>query len=199
MMNNYPKLFVLFLTIGLVMVTNCVDVPSSQIELIPARLPGACNANKWCWEHPTPSGNALLGVFGTSQNNVWAVGEGGTLLHYDGQSWLPDRQSGLYPNLNAVYGFAPNDLWAVGDKSTVLRYDGISWKEEKAVKGLFTGPIRIKSIWGTSSKDVWLGFESAFLAHYDGTTWRLEAGIANPSYQIQSLYGFSKNDRGRSC
>ena len=34
----------------------------------------------WVWQNPRPQGNTLKSVWGTDANNVWAVGEAGTVL-----------------------------------------------------------------------------------------------------------------------
>src|SRR5262245_27276902 len=41
----------------------------------------------WCWRHPLPQGNTLNDVFGSAPNDVWAVGEVGTAIHFDGSEW----------------------------------------------------------------------------------------------------------------
>src|SRR5262245_21330017 len=48
--------------------------------------PGYCNA-KWCWSNPLPQGNGITSMCGFSASDVWAVGSGGTLLHWDGTRW----------------------------------------------------------------------------------------------------------------
>src|SRR5437867_4478647 len=48
---------------------------------------GECSVDHWCWEQPLPQGNALFGVFAVSDDDVWAVGGAGTILHYKGSHW----------------------------------------------------------------------------------------------------------------
>jgi hypothetical protein len=38
----------------------------------------------WTWQNPLPQGNPLWGVWGSSGSDVFAVGDWGTVLHYDG-------------------------------------------------------------------------------------------------------------------
>jgi hypothetical protein len=38
----------------------------------------------WTWQNPVPQGNHLRGVWGSSGSDVFAVGDDGTILHYDG-------------------------------------------------------------------------------------------------------------------
>src|SRR5262249_28258975 len=85
------------------------------------------------WEtqtSPVP-GPFLSDVWGTSPTDVWAVGNGGTILHYNGSSWgaVPSNSTS---NLAAIWGSSPTDVWAVGYNTvamqgTVLHYDGVGW------------------------------------------------------------------------
>lgn len=72
----------------------------------------------WWWENPLPQGNTLYGVWGSSETDIWAVGEGGAIVHYDGYVWS-SRRSPVTKALRAVHGSA-GQVWAVGDEGTVL-------------------------------------------------------------------------------
>jgi hypothetical protein len=41
----------------------------------------------WEWQNPLPQGNHLQDVWGSNGSDVYAVGELGTILHYDGVDW----------------------------------------------------------------------------------------------------------------
>lgn len=66
---------------------------------------------------------AVLSVWGTGPNDVYAVGTGGTVLHWDGQAWSR-LDAGLTPDtgeaLKAVVG-AGGDVWLGGRDGAVLR------------------------------------------------------------------------------
>jgi hypothetical protein len=79
----------------------------------------------WCAETP-PGDWTLYGVWGSSDRNVWAVGNGGTVLHWDGWSWSPVPSGTAYP-LRSIWGAGPSDVWAVGAGGTTIRWDGSSW------------------------------------------------------------------------
>ena len=83
--------------------------------------------------------------------HLWAVGEKGTIAHYDGASWT-FAESGTTSALNAVFGLAPNDIWAVGEDGTALHFDGAEWA---AVATGHDGTLR--AVWGGASDDVWFG------------------------------------------
>lgn len=64
-------------------------------------------------------GSALRAVWGRGATEVWVVGVGGTVLHYDGAAWQSEV-SGTHQTLYDVGGDATN-VWAIGDWGTVLR------------------------------------------------------------------------------
>jgi hypothetical protein len=61
----------------------------------------------------------LHSVWGTSASDVWAVGNAGTILHYDGTSWS-SVSSGTLQAMNSVWGTSSSNVWAVGQSGTIL-------------------------------------------------------------------------------
>ena len=53
------------------------------------------------------------GVWGSSNSDVFAVGDGGTILHYDGSTWTT-MNSGTNYSLTGVWGSTSSDVFAVG-------------------------------------------------------------------------------------
>jgi hypothetical protein len=68
----------------------------------------------------------VVDVWGSAKDDYWAVGSSGTILHYDGASWMP-VESGTTRDLRAVWGSAADDVWAVGDFGTIVHWDGATW------------------------------------------------------------------------
>jgi hypothetical protein len=66
--------------------TPAADAPVTDSGTPPA---AGCTEDGWCWAHPLPEGNTLLAVWGAASADVWAVGERGAILHWDGQRWSP--------------------------------------------------------------------------------------------------------------
>ena len=63
--------------------------------------------------------------------DLWAVGDGGTILHStDGATWLA-QASGTTNDLTSASAVAANDVFAVGDKGTILHYDGTAWTQQR--------------------------------------------------------------------
>ena len=99
---------------------------------------------------PVASQVSLRAAWGYDEH-LWAVGENGTVAHFDGASWdLAD--TGTTSTLHAVFGIAPNDIWAVGEGGTALHFDGAQWS---SVATGHDGTLR--AVWGGASDDVWFG------------------------------------------
>ena len=74
---------------------------------------------------------ALNKIWGTSGTDVYAVGQGGTVLHYDGVGWTRMRldlrsltqKVGEYDcaNLYGVWGRSSQEVYAVGSNETIIR------------------------------------------------------------------------------
>jgi photosystem II stability/assembly factor-like uncharacterized protein len=97
----------------------------------------------------------LKSVAMVSKNNGWIVGNGGTILHWDGNSWStvvsPTTQA-----LFAVKMISATNGWAVGAYGKILHWDGASWS-------LFSSPTdaSLYSMDFLSSSEGWaVGFSS---------------------------------------
>ncbi|MDX2092184.1 MAG: hypothetical protein SFX73_30240 [Kofleriaceae bacterium] len=125
-----------------------------------------CPAGTWCAE-TNPSGTAKLnGVFALTTDDVFAVGDAGTILRRQGGTWSA-MTSTTTKNLRAVWAAGATDAWAVGASGTVLRWNGTAW----AAAGPTT-TTTLEAIWGSSATDVWaVGGTSAF--RWNGTSWTL--------------------------
>lgn len=70
-----------------------------------------------------PSNRQLNGIWAITPTNVWAVGDNGTIIHYDGTAWTPvlPPVTKLSQNLRAVWAANANDVYIVGDGGTILK------------------------------------------------------------------------------
>src|SRR5215470_10513682 len=83
---------------------------------------GACEpgGHGWCAAYPRPTGAKLNRLWGTAPDDVWAVGDVGTILHFDGERWTR-FPSGTRDSLVAIGGRGVGDAWAIGKYRTLLR------------------------------------------------------------------------------
>ena len=77
-----------------------------------------------------PEGDqALRSVWGAGKNDVFAVGDNGNVLKYNGTMWSRMDSTTQF-GLRGVWGTAANDVYAVGLGGTVLHYNGQAWKRQ---------------------------------------------------------------------
>jgi hypothetical protein len=73
---------------------------------------------------------SLEAVDATAPDNVWAVGQYGLVLHWDGQAWkqvaLPESM--VYASLYGVDALSSDDVWVTGTLY-ILHWDGVQWTD----------------------------------------------------------------------
>lgn len=138
-----------------------------------ALAPQRCTGAGFCWEN-APPGNVLRAISGSADTDLWAVGELGTVLHYNGSSWAAS-DAHTTSHLNAVWSRRSDDVWAVGEGGVVLHFDGEQWRS------LATGvkPVALYGVGGGASGAVWVAGEEGRVLRYDDLAWspeRYESG-----------------------
>ena len=97
------------------------------LSIILFLLPVNIFSGEWTVQSPLPTGNDLLGVWGSSSGDVFAVGRGGTILHFNGSIWS-SMSSGMTYDLCAVWGSSAQDVFTVGNDATgqgiIRHYNG---------------------------------------------------------------------------
>ena len=135
---------------------------SQFIDAVPALVA----KNSWVPEQTAASG-ILYDIWGSSRENIIAVGEGGAILRYNGFFWS-HAASGTTLQLSGIWGSAADNVYAVGDKATILHYDGLRWSQ--VTHPLSGTDYSFYDVWGSSADDVFVvGFGTVL--HYDGTAW----------------------------
>ena len=72
-------------------------------------------------------GGDLFALHGSTSIDIWAVGEAGRTLRWDGTRWF-ERLPVTHRTLRSVQGLDSATAWAAGDAGTVLSWDGDSWR-----------------------------------------------------------------------
>lgn len=155
--------------------------------------PAMCEDDGFCWVNPLPQGNSLHAVWASADDDVWAAGQAGTLLHFDGQRWvkqaLPTRHT-----ITALWGSARNDVWAVGEKGTILHWNGSAWT---SVASPTSGELT--ALWGLGRNEVratardyetWTGA----VLRWNGTAWSVETALEGYFDRPSGIWGRAGND-----
>ncbi|MGE3456041.1 MAG: WD40/YVTN/BNR-like repeat-containing protein, partial [Kofleriaceae bacterium] len=124
-----------------------------------APLVGFYDGLQWTRQSNVPTTAFLRSVWARSATDVWAVGDDGVIVHYDGQTWSASP-SGVTHDLLAVTGVG-NTVWAAGANGVLLKRAGSSWVLQQ------TGTTRtIRALGAISATDVWAGGDDGLLLHY---------------------------------
>ena len=124
----------------------------------------------------------LYGVSAVSTTDIWAVGAGGRVAHWNGTGWTGTIESAANTNtLRAVYAIAQNDVVAVGDNATFIRYNGTSWSAEAAPSLMGVGD-HLRSVHGTGPSDLHAVGVNGIICRNTGSGWtRIAQGVTPAS------------------
>lgn len=103
----------------------------------------------------------LNGIWGFHSKDIYAVGNEGTILHYDGSGWS-EMKCSTDATLNGIWGSSPENIFAVGDGGTILQYEDGRWVEMEC-----TASENLNAVWGRSKKDVFAVGERGRILYYD--------------------------------
>ena len=124
----------------------------------------------WSEQPLAPTVAGLRALWGRTSNDVFAAGENGLILHFDGTAWAV-LQNPLRLRLNDVWGGAAPLVFAaatdpVSGAGRVLQYDGAAWS---ALPGRFdTG---LNAVWAVDATTIFVAGESGYAARFDNRGW----------------------------
>ncbi len=145
----------------LAVTAGCAMTPTGSR---PVAAIDTCPAGTWCIEAAPTTGTPLLhGVWAVSADDVFAVGDTGTILRRTNDAWTA-MTSGTTDNLRGVWASSSTDVWAGGATGTIVHFDGTAWT---AVANSSTD---VDAVWGSSPTDVWFAGSSTVL-HWNGAAF----------------------------
>jgi len=145
-------------------------------------------AASWISAHTTDE--VLFGVSAIASNDVWAVGNNGTIVHYNGIAWQT-VSSPVTANLKEVVMISPTKGWIVGDGGTILYYSNGSWQ---SVASPVTTDLHDISV--SPSGEAWAVGDGGVILHYQPpATLTINYDNGAPgSYFTLTGSGFPAND-----
>lgn len=128
----------------------------------------------------TLTGVRLRGIKAIAPNNVWAVGNGGTILHFNGTTWAPHSQSGVVTTSEQymVNATSAGNVWSAGSGNSILNFDGTTWT-------LFNSPdvtANHRTALPASTGSVWVTGQGGKI--FNGAIMRIAS--ANPTWGAQT-------------
>lgn len=137
-------------------------------RLVLGRIELALSPDLGSWTDQTDPGlpsHHLQNVAVIAENDAWAIGDNGLLLHYDGQSWtiVPSPYG---DRMNGISVISAQDIWVVGDGGHIIHYNGTQWSAVPSPIG-----DHLYGISMLSSSDGWAVGAAGKILHYDGVAW----------------------------
>jgi hypothetical protein len=129
--------------------------------------PSPLCSNSWCWVNPAPVGFDLVSAWGQC-GEAWAVGGGGTAVHWDGATWTP-TDLGTQQDLASVTGTSADDVWFMTTSGDMLH---------RVAGNITSYPLGLEetggALWATSSSDVWAATNGGKVLRWAGSAWSLD-------------------------
>ena len=156
--------------------------------------PVACGGESciegWCSvDVPNPPAN-FGGVWGSGNDDVWVVGDVGTIRHWNGSSWS-SVESNTLASLIAVWGDGPDHTRVV-----VGHTEGAGKLLLCGNSDCLAGKIglvpKLNCVWGSGPDDVWAGGDDGTMIHFSGVAFTMVATASTAS--IRGLWGSGPND-----
>lgn len=135
--------------------------------------------NRWHPMSQTLTDRMLWSVWGSGADDVFAVGESGTIIHYDGSRWAA-MASPTDRHLHGVWGSSASNVYAVGQVGTILHYDGTRWRQVYQLSVDLTAV----AVTGFGPHDIFVVGDEGLILRFDGVEWRRMDGNSK-----DALYG----------
>ncbi|MBT9559404.1 MAG: hypothetical protein IV100_25470, partial [Myxococcales bacterium] len=118
----------------------------------------------------SPATAPLYGVHAFSETDLWAVGDEGTALHFDGVTWQKVSGAGQYDELRAVWGKSPDDVWIVGGSwSGFFHWDGVALTKAPI------GGADLRDVHGSGDALIAVGHYGS-VRHFENGGWVVRTG-----------------------
>jgi len=139
------------------------------------------------WVEQLDQPENMWGIWGSSGSDVFAVGDNGSVYHYDGSAWSGPTTAAA-GRLFGVHGNAWNDVYAVGLNGALVHFDGSAW----SAVPLGTTE-HLVGIW-TSSPYVFVAAQHGTIHMYDGSVWTSQPIDPTTPVGLIRLWGTSPGD-----
>jgi hypothetical protein len=105
---------------------------------------GVCKSSGWTTMTSNTS-NTLESVWGSAPNAVWAVGQSGTAVFYDGVQWQV-RSPPTSATLWSVHGTAANNVFVTAADYHVYKFDGTSWTIHATLNAVYQTGVFVDGV-----------------------------------------------------
>jgi hypothetical protein len=135
----------------------------------------------------------LNSIWGIAEDDIFAVGSGGVVVHYDGSEWSERKltywagiSGWVSRDLHGVWGSDANNVFAVGNNRLVWYYNGSNWLCREST--LLANPLY--GVWGRSPDEVFgVGQLKDFIFWWHNVVYiSPQEAVSNPTTIHNTLY-----------
>jgi hypothetical protein len=117
------------------------------------------------WSDVESPAGGLRELWGSTGSSIFAVGDQGAVVHFDGTGWTTQRTPGATGTLRAVWGVSADEVYAAGEAGSLIRFDGAGWSAiESGTEETLAG------VWARSESEIWT-VGPATVRRFDGDRW----------------------------
>ena len=121
------------------------------------------------WSVNTTQSNPLYAIFGWSATDVYAAGDAGTVLRFDGTNWSP-AGVGSSALLAGIWASAASNVIAVGVQSN----SAAAYRYTTAWQSMNVGvSLELTSVWGPAPTDLYVSGAAGTILRFDGQSWQV--------------------------
>lgn len=160
-----------------------------------AAMPAQCSADHWCWRDPQPTGNDYDHVYATSNDNIWLIGQHGTVLQWDGATWHPHQPAVLPGQAPAQFSMSisgrnGHDMWLIYG-TAVEHWDGAVWTIKDTAPT--NGTVTFDNVWEAPNGDVWVTLSNGTVSRSlgGGAFQRIDTGC---NCFLGNIWGLAPDD-----
>ena len=108
----------------------------------------------------------LVSLWGTGPADIYAVGNQGALVHYDGSTWKKEEISITNPDVFSIWGAGKDNIYIMAEDNEIYHFEGKQWKYEKAS---FDDMDQLFRLAGSSATNIYAVGTAVY--HFDGSEW----------------------------
>ena len=130
----------------------------------------------------------LTGIWGSAPDDVWAVGNQGTIIHWNGTEWQK-VDAGITTRITAIWGTTQSEIYIVpisGVRSALYKFNGSVWQKISDNIGIFS-----TTLWKVKQQSLLIGGTS--LLEYNGSMFQ-EIQIPGRTRGIVKIRGSNINN-----
>jgi len=143
----------------------------------------------------SPEDGGVNKVWGSSPDDVYFVGSGGSIVHWDGEGF-EKLESGTDIELTDIYGYDENNIWACGEdltdsRSVILRFDGNRWIKIYERYSNHRNSMTDEYPYSPSAYTLWMVPHSYYFWFVGGVgTYQMSQELQPDSYRLIDLFEY---------